>query len=159
MDCGPICGLVLWMTTSPSPKLELELELDSWTTFESSSFSPVVHLNSDVDNSFFSEAGFLLQFCKLLVWGLVSFHLRLCSDWSTLVTVLYWKLLHDKDAVKLSHRCRIKRLLWLMLLTVELSQWFLTWSPGTGDPLGVPNANLGGPKRKSGISTDFPQYK
>jgi len=33
-------------------------------------------------------------------------------------------------------------------------QWFLTWGPG---PLGVPNANLGGPKRKSGISTNFPQ--
>jgi len=30
---------------------------------------------------------------------------------------------------------------------------------GSRDPLGVPNANLGGPKRKSGISTNFPQYK
>jgi len=29
---------------------------------------------------------------------------------------------------------------------------------GSRDPLGVPNANLGGPKRKSGISTNFPQY-
>jgi len=30
---------------------------------------------------------------------------------------------------------------------------------GSRDPLGVPNANLGGPKRKSGISTNFPRYK
>jgi len=30
---------------------------------------------------------------------------------------------------------------------------------GSRDPLGVPNANLGGPKRKSGISTNFAQYK
>jgi len=30
---------------------------------------------------------------------------------------------------------------------------------GSRDPLGVPNANLGGPKRKCGISTNFPQYK
>jgi len=29
---------------------------------------------------------------------------------------------------------------------------------GSRDPLGVPNANIGGPKRKSGISTNFPQY-
>jgi len=29
---------------------------------------------------------------------------------------------------------------------------------GSRDPLRVPNANLGGPKRKSGISTNFPQY-
>jgi len=41
----------------------------------------------------------------------------------------------------------------------------LTWSIavvlnlGSRDPLGVPNAKLGGPKRKSGISTNFPQYK
>jgi len=30
---------------------------------------------------------------------------------------------------------------------------------GSRDSLGVPNANLGGPKCKSGISTNFPQYK
>jgi len=30
---------------------------------------------------------------------------------------------------------------------------------GSRDPLGVQNGNLGGPKRKSGISTNFPQYK
>jgi len=29
---------------------------------------------------------------------------------------------------------------------------------GSRVPLGVPNANLRGPKRKSGISTNFPQY-
>jgi len=29
---------------------------------------------------------------------------------------------------------------------------------GSRDPVGVPNANLGSPKRKSGISTNFPQY-
>jgi len=29
---------------------------------------------------------------------------------------------------------------------------------GSRDPLGVPNANLGGPKCKSGLSTNFPQY-
>jgi len=29
---------------------------------------------------------------------------------------------------------------------------------GSRDPLEVPNANLGGPKRKSGISTNFPHY-
>jgi len=30
MDYGLICGLVLWRTTSPPPKLELELEIYEW---------------------------------------------------------------------------------------------------------------------------------
>jgi len=45
-----------------------------------------------------------------------------------------------------------KQILYVLYRSVVLNL-------GSRDPLGVPNANLGGPKRKSGISTNFPQYK
>jgi len=52
----------------------------------------------------------------------------------------------------LQHECWITQ--YLPGRTVHIIQWFLTWGPRTR----VPNANLGGPKRKSGISTNLPQY-
>jgi len=48
--------------------------------------------------------------------------------------------------------CYVCRLAYIVFSAVVLNL-------GSRDPLGVPNANLGGPKRKSGISTNFPEYK
>jgi len=63
-----------------------------------------------------------------------------------------------KQAVYLGHRTLLSARKKTILLP-KVGPITVVLNLGSRDPLGVPNANLGGPKRKSGLSTNFPQYK
>jgi len=70
-------------------------------------------------------AGFLLLTFELLVWMTSYFlYAKFVPTEATLLTICYWKLLLDKNAIKLSHR--IKRLLWPILSTIKLSDFCTT---------------------------------